>query len=133
VNPTDSIPLRAEIVGGSSEHRPQSRSIDCSCNREKIQAVHVYLERHFPDYALHDLHAPSRLMQGGLSVAHAEHHVISIMQEGVLTYYAVLPNDFLEHSIEAIEWCLREWKFAEVVRANRIALIFRDGASSLFL
>ena len=105
--------------------------MDCGCNTEKIHAVHVYLKQHFPDCVLRHFHAPTRLMQAGLPMPHSEHHVISMMQEGVPPYYAVLLNDFQEYSVEEIEECLRLWKFAEMVRANRIAIASKDGASAL--
>jgi hypothetical protein len=72
-------------------------------------------------------------MQGGLPVPHGEHHAISIEREGVLTSYAVLENDFQECSVEEIGWCLRLWDVADIVRANRVAHVSRDGASSLFV
>ena len=105
--------------------------MDCGCGTEKIHAVHVYLEQHFPDYVLHDLHAPTQLTQAGLPTPHVEQHVVSIGQEGVLTYYAVLRRDFLEDSVEEIEEYLRRSKFAEMVRAKRIAIAYKDGASAL--
>jgi hypothetical protein len=66
-------------------------------------------------------------------VPHAEHHVISIERHGVLTHYAVFENDLQECSVEEIEWCLRLWEVADIVRANRVAHVSRDGASSLFV
>jgi len=105
--------------------------MDCSCNREKISAVQVHLEPHFPDYVLRHFHAPARLMQAGLPMPHTEHHVVSITREGILPYYAVLLNDFQQYSVKEIEECLRQWNFAEMVRANRIAVASKDGASAL--
>jgi len=105
--------------------------MDCGCSTEKIHAVHEYLEQHFPDYVLHDLHAPTELTQAGLPTRHAQHHVVSIRQEGVLTYYAVLRCDFQEYSVEEIEEYLRRSKFAEMVRAKRVAVAHKDEASAL--
>jgi hypothetical protein len=131
IDPSLSSPLPAAVVGGTRAHRRQSRSLDCSCNTEKIHAVHVYLEAQFPDYVLHHLHAPTRLMQAGFPMPHAEHHVLRMTKDEVLPYYAVLLNDFQEHSVEVIEWCLRRWNFADMIRANRIAIASRDGVSAL--
>ena len=103
----------------------------CRCDARKVGAVHAYLHKHFPDCVLGDLHAPTRLMQAGLPMPYAEHHVVRITQEGVLPYYAVLLNDFQQHSVQEIEQCLGQWDFAATVRANRIAIASRDGASAL--
>ena len=70
-------------------------------------------------------------MQAGLPTPHAEHHVVCISHEGILPYYAVLLNDFQEHSVAAIEHSLRQWDFASTVRAHRIAIASRTGACAL--
>lgn len=66
------------------------RPMNCSCSTPNIRAVHAYLEQHFPDCVLRDLHAPARLMQAGLRLPHAEHHVVSIAQEGVLSLLTIV-------------------------------------------
>lgn len=55
---------------------------------------------------------------------------MSIRQEGVLTYYALLRRDFQDYSVEEIEEYVRRSKFAEMVRAKRIAIAYKDGASA---
>ena len=55
-------------------------------------------------------------------------HVISMMHEGGLPYYAVLLNEFQEYSVEEIQEYLRRWDLGERVRANRIAIASKDGA-----
>jgi hypothetical protein len=103
----------------------------CACNSGKLDVVHAYLHEQFPGYVLRDLHAPTRLMQAGFPTPHAEHHVVCVAHEGILPYYAVLLNDFQELSIEMIEQSLRQWNFAETVRAHRIAIASKSGASAL--
>ena len=105
--------------------------IQCDCNREKIGAIHAYLKEHFPQFALRHFHAPTRLMRAGLPMPHAEHHVVSVTREDVLPYHLVLLSEFLEQSLDQIRDHLREWDIADALRAHRIAIVTKDGASPL--
>ncbi len=120
--------MRSSLKGaqGSAES-----ARNCGCSPERIRAVHVYLKQHFPDYSLRDFHAPTRLMRAGLPMPHAEHHVISITQEGILPYYAVLLGEFQECSAENVGERVRQWRLADTLRAHRIAIVSKDGASPL--
>jgi len=133
MTPTFSTALPAALIGTTSMEPPQTHLIECECNKEKLQVAHAYFKLHFADHVLGDLHTPSRLIHAGAFVPRGEHHVISMVREGGLTYYAVFERDFQEFSVEEIDWCLRLWQVADVVRANRIALISGEGASSLFV
>ena len=104
-------------------------SIRCGCNREKIRTVHAYLKEHFPQFGLRHFHAPTRLMRAGLP--HAEHHVISAMRDDVLTYYLVVLSEFQEQPLEEVCEHLREWDIADTLRAHRIAIVSKEGASPL--
>ena len=115
----------------ASSNRATRTASVCNCNAAKLDAVHAYLQEQFPDCELSDLHAPMRLMHAGLPTPHAEHHVVCISQGDVPPYYAVLLNDFQEHSVEAIGHCLRQWNFAATVRAQRIGIASRSGAGAL--
>jgi hypothetical protein len=121
-------PSSSNVTAASSQ---LARPTTCRCDARKVGAVHAYLHKQFPDCMLRDLHAPSRLMQAGLPMPYAEHHVVRITHEGILPYYAVLLNDFQQHSVEEIEECLGQWDFAATVRANRIAIASKNGASAL--
>ena len=103
----------------------------CGCDAAKIDVVHLYLKEHFPDYALRDFHAPSRLMQAGLPGPQTEHHVVGLLQTGVLPYYAVLMNDFQQRTATDVSNCMQRWKIADLLRAHRITIVAKDGASSL--
>lgn len=103
----------------------------CSCDPEKIAAVHAYLAERFPGYAVEDFHAPTRLMQAGLPGPHIEHHVVRLTTAGVLPYHAVLLNDFLQYSAADIAARLQRWSLADTLRARRIAVVSREGASGL--
>jgi hypothetical protein len=105
--------------------------MDYRCDPEKIRAVHTYLKQHFPGYTLYDFHAPTRLMQAGLPMPHDEHHVVRLTCDGILPYYTVLLNDFQEHSVQEIEERLQEWNLAETVRAHRVGIASKRGASAL--
>jgi hypothetical protein len=106
-------------------------ALNCGCDAEKIDAVHAYLRRHFHDYALRDFHSLTTVVQTGLPLAHAKHHVVSLTLAGVLPYYAVLLDEFLAHTVEDIEGYLEQWNLADTLRANRIAIVSRDEASAL--
>jgi hypothetical protein len=109
----------------------ETRLLKCGCRVEKIEAVRAYLHREFENYTLRDFHSPTRLVLAGLPAAQAEHHVVSLTHHGVLPYYAVLLNEFLAHTVEDIEDYLERWNLADTLRANRIAVASRDGASAL--
>ncbi len=103
----------------------------CGCDVEKLNVVHRYLEDQFKGSVLRDFHAPVRLMQAGLPSPHGEHHVVSIERPDVLPYHAVLLNEFLARSPDAISDALQRWNVADVLRANRIAVLAANGASAL--
>jgi hypothetical protein len=106
-------------------------SIRCGCNRETIRAIHSYLREHFPQFGLRHFHAPTRLMQAGLPMPHAEHHVVSVTRDDVLPYHLVLLSEFQEQTLEEVCEHLREWVIADTLRAHRIAVVSKAGASSL--
>jgi hypothetical protein len=106
-------------------------SVRCGCSREKIQAVHAWLKESFPQFGLRHFHAPTRLMQAGLPLPHAEHHVISVIRDDVLPYYLVLLGEFLEQPLDAVCEHLRNWDVANTLRALRIAIVSKEGASPL--
>ena len=106
-------------------------SIRCSCDREKIRAVHAYLRERFPQFGLRHFHAPTRLMQAGLPMPHAEHHVVSVTRDDVLPYHLVLLSEFQEGPLGGVCEHLREWDVAGTLRAHRIAIVSKDGASPL--
>ena len=108
-----------------------SRPMDCCCNIEKIAAVHAYLIKHFPDFTLCDLHAPTRLTQAGLPLPQSEHHVVRISRDGLSPYYAVLLTEFQAYPVEEITLRMQQWDLATIVRANRIAIASRNGVSGL--
>ena len=105
--------------------------MECGCNPEKIRAVHAYLKEHFPQYGLRDFHAPTRLMRAGLPTPHAEHHVVSLTREDILPYHAVLLSEFQEQSLGNLCEQLRQWDLAATLRAHRIAIVSKHGASPL--
>jgi hypothetical protein len=70
-------------------------------------------------------------MHAGLPTPHAEHHVVSITQQGILPYYAVLLSEFQECSAADVDARLRQWHLADTLRAHRIAIVSKDGASPL--
>ena len=109
--------------------------LDCGCDAEKIRAVHAYLNEHFPCYVLGDFHAPTRSMQGLMKAPlpdpHIHHHVVSVSQRNVLPYYAVLLNEFQAHSEGEVNDLLQQWDLAGTLGASRIAVVSKDGVSSL--
>jgi hypothetical protein len=105
--------------------------LQCSCHPEKIRAVHGYLKERFPDFALRDFHAPTRLMHAGLPTPYAEHHVVSVSREDILPYHAVLLSEFQEQSLDDICGHLQQWDLADALRASRIAIVSKDGVSPL--
>ena len=65
--------------------------MNCRCDRTKINAVHLYLEEHFPDCSLSDVHAPKRLRDAGLPEPTDCHHVVRFAQNGAM-HNAVLTD-----------------------------------------
>ena len=106
-------------------------SWSCGCDPEKIRAVHLYLKEHFPEFGLRDFHAPTRLTGAGLPAPQAEHHVVSVTREDILPYHAVLLNDFQAESLDDLCVHLRQWELADTLRAHRIAIVSKHGASPL--
>ena len=106
-------------------------AMECTCNRAKIRAINAYLKEYFPEYTLRDFHAPTRLMHAGLPIPSAEHHVVSLTRDDVLPYHAVFLSEFQEQSLDDVYKHLREWKVAEVLLLYRIAIVSKQGASSL--
>jgi len=102
--------------------------LGCGCDAEKIQALHLYLGRYFTGYVLEDFHAPTRLLPMAVD---SEHHVVSITHPNVLPYYAVLLNECQEQRVAEFEELLRQSDLAGALRANRIAVVSKSGASSL--
>ncbi len=115
----------------ASDDSAQRQASACGCDSQKIAAVHRYFEEHFKGFKLRDFHAPVRLMQAGLPSPHGEHHVVSFERPDVLPYYVVLLNEFLVRPAEQISEMLRQWNVADVLLANRIAVLEADGASAL--
>ncbi|HVO24234.1 MAG TPA: hypothetical protein VMW56_11455 [Candidatus Margulisiibacteriota bacterium] len=105
--------------------------LPCGCRSEPIRAVHGYLKEHFPDFALRDFHAPTRLMHAGLPMPHAEHHVISVSREDILPYQAILLCEFQEQAPHDIRAQLQRWDLADALRASRIAIVSKGGVSPL--
>lgn len=103
----------------------------CRCDGEKIRAVHAYLKEHFPQYRLRDFHAPTHLMRAGFPTPHEEHHVVSLIRDDTLPYQAVVLREFQEESLDQMRQHLREWNLADTLRAHRIAIISKCGASAL--
>jgi hypothetical protein len=119
---------------GASFREPQDHDqlcLQCSCQPEKIRAVHGYLKEQFPDFALRDFHAPTRLMHAGLPKPHAEHHVISVSRDDILPYHAVLLSEFQEQPLEDICAHLQQSDLADTLRASRIAIVSKGGVSPL--
>lgn len=119
---------------GSLLIRPQDSKrapLWCCCQAETIRAVHAYLKEHFPQYRLRDFHAPTRLMRAGLPTPCGEHHVVSLLHDDILPYYAVLLGEFLEESLDEVRRHLRHWDLASALRTQRIAIVSRHGASPL--
>ena len=106
-------------------------SMECGCNREKIRAIHAYLKEHFPEYTLRDFHSPTRLMHAGFPMPSAEHHVVSLTRDDVLPYQAVFLGEFQEGAVADVCKRLREWNVADALRLYRIAIVSKQGASSL--
>jgi hypothetical protein len=109
----------------------QTASFVCDCDAAKLDVVHEYLKEEFPQCALKDLHAPTRLMQAGVPSPHGEHHVVSIECPDILAYYAILLREFLQYPVEALRPRLSEWYVGQVIRASRIAVVSKDGADGL--
>ena len=106
-------------------------SIRCNCSRDAIRAVHAYLKEHFPQFELRHFHAPTRLMQAGLPTPHAEHHVVRVARDDVLPYNLVVLSEVQEQPLGGLCEHLRDWDVAGTLRAHRIAVVSKDGASPL--
>ncbi len=109
----------------------EGAQISCCCDAAKLHIVHLYLKQQFPQSGLRHFHAPTRLSQAGLPMPHEEHHVVSIECIGMLPYYAVLLSEFFQCSLEEVAAHLPRWRLADVLRANRIAIVSKQGASAL--
>jgi hypothetical protein len=109
----------------------KAASFVCGCDPARLDAVHEYLNEEFPQCALKDLHAPTRLMQAGVPTPHGEHHVVSIECPNILTYYAVLLQGFFQHPVEVVRQRLKEWDVAHVIRTSRIAVVSKEGVDTL--
>ncbi len=105
--------------------------LQCGCPPETIRVVHGYLKEHFPDCAVRDFHAPTRLMRAGLPMPHAEHHVVSVSREDILPYHAVLLREFQEQSLDDIRAQLGQSALADTLRASRIAIVSKGSVSPL--
>ncbi len=101
----------------------------CTCDGEKIFAVHAYLKRHFPHCVLGDLHAPTRMMREGVLVGRGDYHIVSVATDR--PSHAVLLNECFEYSVEHLEEHLWQWNLAGGLRAHRIAVVGKDGVSAL--
>jgi hypothetical protein len=115
----------------SALRSPAVPEVACLCDGQKITALEVYLTEQFPDYEVHHFHAPSRLQEAGLPTPHADHHVISVVHENILPYYAVLLSEFLARSAEDIADRARQWELAGAMRGHRIVIVSDAGISSL--
>jgi len=120
--------LRAPDIHGSQTDLP----IICGCSAEKVEAVDAYLHAHFPAYELRHFHASRRVVEHGRPIARDDHHVVGVLHRGVLSYYAVLLNEFQEYSVAEIAARLRRWNLADVLRANRVAITSKVGVTALF-
>lgn len=109
----------------------ESAQISCCCDVAKLRSVHLYLKEQFPQSRLRHFHAPTRLSQAGLPTPHDEHHVVSIECAGMMSYYAVLLSEFLQYPLEEVTAYLPRWRLADVLRANRIAIVSRQCAAAL--
>lgn len=103
----------------------------CGCDSARIYVVHEYLRQAFPDFLLRDLHAPTRLMQAGISKPQGEHHVVSMERANTPSYYAILLREFLECPVEVVRRRLMEWDVGQVIRTSRIAVVSKNGADAL--
>ena len=119
-------------IHGQTDLGQTDLPIICGCSTEKVNAVHTYLRAQFPAYELRHFHTSRRVVQNGRPIACDEHHVIGVTHEGVLSYYAVLLNEFQEHSVTEIGTCLRRWNLAGALRASRVAIASRSGVAALF-
>jgi hypothetical protein len=114
---------------GTSGSRGLERTLGCACDGEKIFAVHAYLKRHFPRCVLGDLHASTRLMREGVLAGRGDYHVVSLVTDP--PSHAVLLNECFEDSAEHLEEHLWQWNLAAALRAHRIVVVGKDGASAL--
>jgi hypothetical protein len=101
----------------------------CTCDGEKIFAVHAYLKRHFPHCVIGDLHAPTRLMREGVLMGRGDYHVVSVATDR--PSHAVLLNECFQCPVGHLEERLWEWNLAAALRAHRIVVVGKDGVSAL--
>jgi hypothetical protein len=118
---TSRNPIRLEGTSGA----------ECTCDAAKIRVVHAYLKEHFPQFCVRDFHAPSRLMHAGLPIPHNEHHVVALTRSDGLPYHAVLLSEFQEQAVGELSEQLWQGNLADTLRAHRIAIVSRSGASPL--
>ncbi|MFI5364980.1 MAG: hypothetical protein ACHQ4J_05095 [Candidatus Binatia bacterium] len=107
------------------------RDAACTCNPDKIAAVHAYLTGHFPGCELRHFHSPTRLLQAGFPTTHGDHHVVGLLRESTLPYYVVLLSELLACSPEDISACIRRWDLPAAVRAQRIVIVSSEEVSPL--
>ena len=103
--------------------------VDCACDAEKVRLVRAHLEEQFPDHTVSDFHSRSTVKHGGVVAPCAEHHVVSVNDER--PYCAVLTRAFLEHAVEDLAVCLRQWDLAGTLRAERVVILQENGLSPL--
>ena len=119
--------------GGGSTGTIGKRGVEsplrCACDSEKIFAVHAYLKRHFPHCVLGDLHAPARMMRGGVLAGRGDYHVVSLVADH--PSHAVLLNECFECPVGRLEEHLWQWNLAAALRAHRIVVVGKDGVSAL--
>ncbi len=122
---------RTSAAGGDGQDRAERATATCDCDPEKLHAAHRYVEEEFPGCSVRDFHAPVRLMQAGLPHPYTEHHVVSIERLNAVPMCIVLLREFLARPLEEIAAALRRWEVADVLRADRIAVVSAHEASAL--
>jgi len=133
MNDTQSGVGQPSYHGGGSTGTIGTRGVEsplrCACDGEKIFAVHAYLKRHFPHCVLGDLHAPARMMRGGVLAGRGDYHVVSLVADH--PSHAVLLNECFECPVGRLEEHLWQWNLAAALRAHRIVVVGKDGVSAL--
>ena len=133
MNDTQSGVESSSYHGGGSTGTIGARALEstlrCACDGEKIFAVHAYLKRHFPHRALGDLHAPTRMMRGGVLAGRGDYHVVSLVTDH--PSHAVLLNECFECPVGHLEEHLWQWNLAAALRAHRVVIVGKDGVSAL--
>ena len=102
----------------------------CDCNPDKINAVHGYLDEHFPGATLHDFHPSLRLAQAGLPPPQAQHHVVRVEEDSV-SRYVILIYEFMHYSPAEITDRLGQWGLADFLRGIRFVVVSKDGLAAL--